>query len=237
MLAASPQCSHITRKRGIYHCRRRLPGRARGEVSLSLRTRRYREAGHRAALVDVAFREAWGRALSEAEAKGTDLGPILRDYLREALERDIGASPSPSGAYPLSLWPLGMLQAALEDKGHIALAQHEEWFKGFRFEAGRAAREQRDAWSSGDLARLFGSPVWTGCHPRYRSKPGKEIIRDAKFWLPILALYTGARLEELADLRRGDIGCDEGTWASPSRTQSDGSRTRTQSASSHSIRS
>jgi hypothetical protein len=56
---------------------------------VSLRTRHFREAEHRAALVNGVFHEAWGRALSEAEAKGVDLGPILRRYLRDAVERDL----------------------------------------------------------------------------------------------------------------------------------------------------
>jgi hypothetical protein len=39
--------------------------------------------------VNGVFHEARGRALSEAEAKGVDFGPILRRYLRDAVERDL----------------------------------------------------------------------------------------------------------------------------------------------------
>jgi hypothetical protein len=88
-----PQCSHITRKRGIFHYRRRLPGEAWREVTISLCTRHFREAEHRAGLVDRAFHDALARArqaVSEAPAtEAPDLGPILRDYLRKALERDL----------------------------------------------------------------------------------------------------------------------------------------------------
>ncbi len=72
------------------------------------------------------------------------------------------------------------------------------------------ARSERDAWTMSDLKALFASPVWTGCHPHYRSRPGPEIIRDGKFWLPLLALFHGCRLEEFADLCRRDVRCDEG---------------------------
>ena len=67
MGSALPQCSHIslrsgrvevahlTRKRGIYYWRRRLPVRLCGEVSLSLGTRRFRVAEHLAAMLDARF--------------------------------------------------------------------------------------------------------------------------------------------------------------------------------------
>jgi hypothetical protein len=38
----SPQITHITRKRGVYYYRRRLPQHLGGEVSLSLRTKSFR---------------------------------------------------------------------------------------------------------------------------------------------------------------------------------------------------
>lgn len=37
-------------------------------------------------------------------------------------------------------------------------------------------------------------------------------MKDAKYWLPLLALYQGARLEEFADMRRKDIAEKEGIW-------------------------
>jgi len=47
-----PQCSHITRKRGVYYYRRRLPGDAKREIAVSLRTRMFREAQWLAAKLD-----------------------------------------------------------------------------------------------------------------------------------------------------------------------------------------
>jgi integrase len=94
------------------------------------------------------------------------------------------------------------------DRGHLTKAQCDDLVSGHRFGAMRAARQQRDAWASEDLKALFASPVWTGCDPVVRSRPGPAIIRDAKFWLPLLALFHGARLEEFADLYRRDIGHD-----------------------------
>ena len=39
-----PQCSHITKKRGVYYYRRRIPKCPNREVALSLRTRMFRVA-------------------------------------------------------------------------------------------------------------------------------------------------------------------------------------------------
>ena len=54
--------------------------------------------------------------------------------------------------------------------------------------------------------KLFSSPVFLGCKsPRDRFRPGTILMKDAKFWLPILGYYTGARLSELAQLHLDDV--------------------------------
>jgi hypothetical protein len=89
MSRALPQCIHIARPRGVFYWRRRLPRPLAGEVALSLRTRHFREAEHRAALLDAAFPEALRRV---ATMKGCPEGKVraaLREYLREALAADM----------------------------------------------------------------------------------------------------------------------------------------------------
>nr|WP_147414291.1 hypothetical protein [Sphingomonas gilva] len=57
-----------------------------------------------------------------------------------------------------------------------------------------------------ELRMLFQSPLFTGCKSRHRRfVPGSSLIRDAKFWVPILGLYTGCRLGELIQLHLCDI--------------------------------
>jgi integrase len=435
VLVPCPQGVHITRRRGVYHYRRRLPGRVRGEVMLSLRTRRYREAEHRAALVDEAFGSAWERALLVGMSDA-DIKRVLREYLQEALDKDMQrrlATPPGRPVYPVGwdgeeepakhdldsntmglilaeealaerdfasvagtveelmakhrlpetarpLLSLGVLQANVRilrevegritgrtleavadspatpaapaaepapaasakplaselvepffvcrekvdrghalghgpgardaaarpggvrgpavdayhrgditgfldtlrrlpktygksprdkdrslaeiiaeadaegaerlsdktvkrhlsalsqffqfavDRGHLTVAVRSELVEGHRFREDRGARDQRDAWTPEELAKLFASPVWTGClSAERRSQPGQQIIRDAKFWLPILALYHGARLEEFADLYGRDIGCEAGAWF-VRITEAEGRRLKTDNA-------
>ncbi len=73
----------------------------------------------------------------------------------------------------------------------------------------------RSSWSADDLNKLFSGPV---------HRLGERPVRgrgEAAYWMPLLALFTGARREELAQLRARDIrevpyrtadGGDAATW-------------------------
>jgi DNA invertase Pin-like site-specific DNA recombinase len=80
------------------------------------------------------------------------------------------------------------------------MADYTNLTRGHRFAAGRKANAQRDAWTHEELKTLFGSEVWRG----------PSVTRDARFWLPLLALFHGCRLEEFADLYRRDIDNSNG---------------------------
>ncbi len=82
--------------------------------------------------------------------------------------------------------------------------------RGFSFNLKGAARKQRDMWAGEELRKLFASPVWTGCHSYQRSRPGNHVIRNSLFWLPLLGLFHGNRLEEFAQLHREDVGREDG---------------------------
>ncbi|WP_319802069.1 site-specific integrase [Azospirillum fermentarium] len=71
-------------------------------------------------------------------------------------------------------------------------------FSGFDYPIanGKPASEQRAMWSDRDLKRLFTSRLWVG--------PDAD-RRSANFWLPIIGLLTGMRLEEIAQLHTADI--------------------------------
>lgn len=92
-------------------------------------------------------------------------------------------------------------------------AATENIFLGFKFPHQQRAQDQRPMWTRSDLARLFATPTWTGCKSEHRrSTPGPEIIRDEKFWLPLIAVFSGARQEEICQLQVEDIRREEGVW-------------------------
>jgi len=65
------------------------------------------------------------------------------------------------------------------------------------------ASERQDVFSNEDLDLLFSAENYD-----------KHIKKPAKYWLPILGLYTGARLEELCQLLKADViqHDDSGMW-------------------------
>lgn len=84
---------------------------------------------------------------------------------------------------------------------------------GFEFPDKRRDREKRSMWHGEKLTKLFSSPIWTGCLSEgRRSRPGQLIIKDEKYWLPLLGLYHGNRLEEFAQLHRADVRQEDDIW-------------------------
>jgi integrase len=65
-------------------------------------------------------------------------------------------------------------------------------------------RKQRVAFTVDDLARIFDSQVYK------ESEAMSGGYREAGYWLPLLALFTGARVEELAQLLVKDVHFIEG---------------------------
>lgn len=105
---------------------------------------------------------------------------------------------------------LGRLFSYLKRRGEIT---GENPAHGHEFPKKGRARQKRSMWSGEDLSKLFASPVWTGCYSEARrSRPGTLIIKDEKYWLPLLAVYHGNRLEEFAQLHRSDVRQQDDIW-------------------------
>lgn len=103
---------------------------------------------------------------------------------------------------------LGRLFTYLIKRG---LYEGENPAHGFEFPSKGRPNSRRRMWEGDALAALFRSPVWTGMmSDSRRTEPGEVIVRDEKFWLPILALYHGNRLEEFAQLVAGDVREEDG---------------------------
>lgn len=71
---------------------------------------------------------------------------------------------------------------------------------------GRAANADREAFSSAEMRKLFASLCWSGCAGvDHRHRLGPTTVKDAKFWIPLLAALEGVRLGEAAQLLTADI--------------------------------
>jgi integrase len=64
----------------------------------------------------------------------------------------------------------------------------------------------RLSFNQGDLSAIFQSPVFTqGVRPLGGAG-------EAAFWIPLIALMTGMRLEEIGQLRKSDLIYNDGNW-------------------------
>ena len=66
---------------------------------------------------------------------------------------------------------------------------------------------RRDAFTIDDLNRILSAPLYSGCMndgPGFARK-GAQRPKRTRFWIPLIALFSGARLGEIVQLRSDDI--------------------------------
>jgi len=76
---------------------------------------------------------------------------------------------------------------------------------GMVVKGARKASGKRKDFTIDELEAIFSSPIFVE-----GIKPGNKDYGEAMFWLPLMAYYTGARREELAQLRVTDIQSRDG---------------------------
>lgn len=73
--------------------------------------------------------------------------------------------------------------------------------RGIRVAVKRKAKDARHPFDLAALQAIFSSPVYSG-----KGKVPDHIGFEAAYWIPLLALFYGARREELCQLRPQDVG-------------------------------
>jgi integrase len=75
------------------------------------------------------------------------------------------------------------------------------------------------------LQALFTSPWFAGCQSadewRNVAKPGEVLIRDHRFWVPLIMLFSGARPGEIGQLAVNDVRQQHGHWIIHITTEGD----------------
>lgn len=127
------------------------------------------------------------------------------------------AEVAESQADDFKSWLLGRGVAPKTAKDHLgcikalfALAKKrkaipEDPFDGVSIKAPKST--VRESWSMADLKKLFSAPLFTE-YAIPRPRTGKDATKaglDAAYWVPLLCLYTGARVSEVCQLRTVDV--------------------------------
>lgn len=92
--------------------------------------------------------------------------------------------------------------------------------------------DKRRPYSAEQLKTIFASPLYSGHKMEtMRHRPGKLLIRDGKFWVPLIALYSGMRMGEIVQLLVADVKQEEGIWYfDVTKTEGDGKKIKTHSS-------
>lgn len=79
----------------------------------------------------------------------------------------------------------------------------------------QAAEEQRLPFDKRELVSMFSAPLYIGCLDDERgfATPGPNLPRRSRYWLPLIALFSGMRMGEILQLspdhiRRSEAGTD-----------------------------
>ena len=138
----------------------------------------------------------------------------MRDY-RDALAKLPGKNGKGTlapGTIRKSIGSIGAILRWAEANGYADMVPN--WSNptsSIRVSSKLSDKVNRVAFDGADLKLLFGSPIWAGCRSEGRRKePGNMVIKDHHFWLPLLALYMGARMEELGQSLIEDVKQDRG---------------------------
>jgi integrase len=155
----------------------------------------------------TAITKAHGRAFRDVLAKLPKALPHrLKGFpLLELLKQDLSPYPKRSAQTVNKILALlGAIFARAERDGFFEALP--AWSNPFHvgFEIAPSEREPYEPFSLEELRRLFASPVFA-CNERPKGGRG-----EAAFWFPLIALFSGARRMEIAQLRVSDLRQGEG---------------------------
>lgn len=94
------------------------------------------------------------------------------------------------------------------------------------------AGERRRPFTSAELTAIFRSPLFTGCQNDGAGydTPGEQHPRRGRFWVPLLGLFAGLRLNEACQLRTEDVREVDGVPVLYIRAEAEGQRLKTAAA-------
>ena len=84
--------------------------------------------------------------------------------------------------------------------------------QGLRIATTMAARDKRKPFTAKQLRMIFDAPIYRGCRddgPGFTIR-GEARPKRARFWIPLIALFSGMRQNEICQMDVGDVRTIEG---------------------------
>jgi integrase len=156
------------------------------------------------------------RSITRAHCR--DLIEAIRCLPRNASKRYPGLSPVEAAAKAREVGDTDLispanLNAYLNKLGGVFnWAVKEEMIdrnpaQGLRVPDPILRRDKRHPFSTTQLQAIFSAPLYTGCRDDGHgyAVPGDNRPRNARFWIPLIGLYCGLRLNEACQLDVSDV--------------------------------
>ncbi len=124
---------------------------------------------------------------------------------RTAWTRPGGGAGSPTVSLGTVVKQVRLLSAMVAEAVRLGYADANPFLAVIPHDAD-AVGLKRAPFSPRDILTIFGAPLFQGCRDDGAwNVPGDHRISDHRFWIPLLLLVTGARLEEIGQLLVRDI--------------------------------
>ncbi|WP_414474286.1 tyrosine-type recombinase/integrase [Microvirga sp. M2] len=180
----------------------------------------------------LAYRSAYGR-LIELISPEMPIKAITREVCRDVLDTLRYLPPNATKRYPRLSGREAAIRAraeglapisALTINGHIqklsallTWAVNEGYIdrnpaRGLKVIDKVRRKDKRYPFSSEQLSLIFNAPLYRGCQddgPGY-AQPGPNRPRRGRFWVPLIGLFSGMRLNEICQLDLADVRLIDG---------------------------
>lgn len=135
-------------------------------------------------------------------------GKTVSEVMRIAADRQLA---------PMSITTANSYMSAFVSLLDFAVAEHiieKNPATGLRLASdGVKRKDKRLPFTVADLNAIFAAPLYSGCidDGRGYGRPGPNRPRRGRFWVPLVSLFSGMRLNEVCQLTEDDIAVVDGT--------------------------
>lgn len=106
---------------------------------------------------------------------------------------------------------LELLLKRAKSEGHQQTAGLDVTLLKPKTKTNTPAHKRRAVFKFDELQHVFGHSAWQGCQSAGRRHvPGDQLIKDSRYWVPLILAYTGARRAEVSGLLTDDIETIDG---------------------------